>query len=173
MSVKVALFSDNPDHHSQSLAKELVKSGFQVQVFETYEEMVKLAELGSQLQVDVAVVHLGLLMSGKKGTILRDDLVSLALPEETRRVFTGGHLVGDIKDEVIKARGDHYMRLDALWQERGIQVLKCGKTSKNERNSRGISFTTETGLSFGIESHLKTEQNEQGDGDRGANYWKK
>ena len=173
MGIKVALFLDNSDINAQRVAEVLIEQGLQMQVFDNYEKLAELAERGLQLRVDVAVVHLGLLVSGEKGIFMRDDVVNYMLPEETRRVFTGDHPVWEIKDEVITARGDHYMDINALWHQEGIKVLKYGRTRGKERNNRGESFTTEKGLSFGMESHLKIDENEQGDGDRDNQYWKK
>lgn len=167
----MALFSENSEHYPQRLAEVLVKQGFDVNVYDTYEKMVELVKLGAQLPIDVAAIHLGFFMSGEKGIFLRDDVVKYALPEETRRVFIGNHPVGEIKDEVIQSSGDHYVNVFDLYKDKGVKILLKGKISKEERESRGVSFTGEEGLRFEMESHLKTNEREQGDGDRDGRYW--
>jgi len=137
MNNKVAIFEDNPRVLRAVCDYLRIVGNYCVTGFGTEEDLLKMSEV----EADVAFIHLGyeVKKSEKMETV---ETIIKSLPKKTRRVLFSGHELGDISDQVILLKGDHYIKLPVRankWDE----YASFGKVTDEEVECRGVSFRFE------------------------------
>ncbi|MDP4030937.1 MAG: hypothetical protein Q8P47_01495, partial [Candidatus Beckwithbacteria bacterium] len=133
MSIKVTLFYNDPKIFKY-FKIIFEKSGLGVAGFENFNDIINGLDKNGQVNADVAVIHLGLEVSGKIGDETKfyspPQIIDQLLQEETRRILVSGHNLSYVKNACFEAGADHYFNNTRVNSDWFIDTIKRGKVSQ-------------------------------------------